>query len=379
MDVVKSKEIEVVSVQNAATSLGEQYEAKDITIMNPPETYKNKIVKVRQANDVSRSIWPIKTIWGGRILAYLASMIKEEDPDNKMYSIPLTSLAREAGRQRDGAFLREIDETTTMIIQTVIMLRNKDDEGDIEKFSPLSYCHIKMSEGVIEAQFSPKMKPFYTDLKDNYTLYPRQEFLQLRSLYSQRLYELLMSWHNIKSGQKEIPLQDLHEKLQTMQSQQKNFGEFNRRVLQPALNEIKNTTSLFVTAIPQRENEASKTSKVKSVLFVFDEEQVRKQENDIYVRLQKLSYECYQTQKKNGTIPCRPKSHPKCEYCMTRGAMYAILSDRAQKCKTEYLSKNLPCKCDKRTVLCKFCIKNHIAENVTKDFEQQNINFETGN
>lgn len=371
----EKNEIVVVVPEMKQASFDKDYEEKDITIMNPPEAYRNKIVKVKQANDVSRSIWPIRSIWGGRILAYLASIIKDDDPENKIYKIPLSELALETGRQRDGAFLREIDETTTMILQTVILLKNKEDEGDIEKFSPLSYCRIKMKDGFIEAQITPQMKPFYSNLKDNYTLYPRQEFLRLRSLYSQRLYELLMSWRNIQSGKVEIRLIDLHEKLQATESQRKNFGEFNRRVLRPALMEIRDTTSLSVAAQPQKENESSKTSRVRSVIFIFDEERVHEQDQLLTDKLHKDSFECYKSLKQRDKLPCKPKPTPKCEYCVARGMMYTILSVQASKCSMGFCSKGITCKPDKRTVLCKFCLKNGIAENTKKNLRQQEIDF----
>ncbi|MBP3836165.1 MAG: replication initiation protein [Pyramidobacter sp.] len=375
-DEEAQREMLVIAPESEVVSLNHDYEEKDIVIMNPPEVYRNKIVKVKQANEVSRSIWPIKTIWGGRILAYLASMIKDDDPENKTYIIPLNELALESGRQRDGAFLKELDDTTTMILQTVILLRDKEDEGDIEKFSPLCYCRIKMKEGIIEAQFTPQMKPFYSNLKDNYTLYPRQEFLRLRSLYSQRLYELLMSWRNVQSGKVELPLEDLHRKLLVSESQRKNFGEFNRRVLQPALKEIKEITSLSVMAIPQKENANSKTSRVRSVVFVFDEKKVQEQELLLHDKLKKDSHDCYQKLKLS-LQPCKPKPCPRCEFCMTRGIMFSILSAEAEECARSFCEKDKDCKPDKRTSLCKFCLKNRINEKIKKGHYQQEINFDS--
>ncbi len=369
----------LIIAKNAEVVSTSDYDEKDIVVMNPPEVYRNKIVRVKQANDVSRSIWPIKTIWGGRILAFVASLIKDDDPENKEYEIPLTELAVGSGRQRDGAFLNELDDATNMILQTLILLRDKEDESDVEKFAPLCYCHINPKEGIISVKIAPQMKPFYSNLKENYTLYPRQEFLLLRSLYSQRLYELLMSWHNIQSRKIEIQLKDLHKKLCVSKTQRENFGEFNRRVLTPALKEIKETTTLSVVAYPLKENASSKTSRVKSIMFVFDEEKVKEHERLLHDRLQKESFACYQELKQQCMIPCKPKPNQRCEFCLTRGAMFTYSTAEAEKCGRFYCEQETRCKPDKRTNKCKLCLKLCIrdSENAKKNHYQQEIKFDS--
>jgi hypothetical protein len=61
-------------------------------------------------------------------------------------------------------------------------------------FSSIEYIPGK---GIIEVEFSQKLKPYLLDLKEFFTIYKLEHVLPMRSAYSPRIYELLKEYENI--------------------------------------------------------------------------------------------------------------------------------------------------------------------------------------
>ena len=118
----------------------------------------------------------------------------------------------------------------------------------------------------------------------------------------------------------------LHELLNATPYQVDNFGEFNRRLLKPGLEDIRDhsgwlffdwkylRTGRNVTAIDAIFREGKSTEEI--VGYDLD---INSDEN---ARWAKLSNNCFERHKTEGTI-CKPGNGKKCRYCVTRGRMYA--------------------------------------------------------
>ena len=83
--------------------------------------------------------------------------------------------------------------------------------------------------------------PFLWDLKGNYTSYRLINIAKLNSVSKIRLYEILTQYKNKKEFI--IEVQDLKELLQ---SKQKEFKDFNKFVLKPAIRDINECTDITV-------------------------------------------------------------------------------------------------------------------------------------
>ena len=63
-------------------------------------------------------------------------------------------------------------------------------------------------EGIIDLSFSPDLKPYMLQLKNQFTSYQLSNILSLHSTYSIRLYELLKKWQHLGQVGK-FPVEDL--------------------------------------------------------------------------------------------------------------------------------------------------------------------------
>lgn len=98
-------------------------------------------------------------------------------------------------------------------------------------------------EGWMEMVFWPEIVPHLTALKKRFTSYQMKQVGSLRSMYSWRLLELLMQYaggdRKAPNGTVLIEIGDFHHAMESGPSHRKNFGECRRRIIEPAIVELK--------------------------------------------------------------------------------------------------------------------------------------------
>lgn len=121
------------------------------------------------------------------------------------------------------------------------------------------YCD---GEGFIRLTFNNEMTPHLVMLKKEFTSYRLQQASALRSLYSWRLFELLMQFRD--KGLLRISVEDFCHAVEAPATAQGNFAELRRRIVEPAVNELNAKNELQV------EWEATKQGRKVAVLtFTF--------------------------------------------------------------------------------------------------------------
>lgn len=96
-----------------------------------------------------------------------------------------------------------------------------------------SYVKIKFTEAVM---------PLITNLEKHFTSYQIEQVKDLTSIYSIRLYELLISWKKTKKV--ELPLADLRLKLGIEPNEYKAMNNFKAKVLDLAITQINQHTDI---------------------------------------------------------------------------------------------------------------------------------------
>jgi plasmid replication initiation protein len=92
-------------------------------------------------------------------------------------------------------------------------------------------------QGVVDILFTITVTPHLTLLREKFTSYKLQQASALRSLYSWRLLELLTQFE--KTGWREFEVDDFIKTLDLPETYQKNFGHIKKRVIGPAVKELK--------------------------------------------------------------------------------------------------------------------------------------------
>ena len=103
----------------------------------------------------------------------------------------------------------------------------------------------------VQLIFAPDILPLFIKLEEKFTKYELKQISQLTSVYSIRLYELLIRWRS--TGKLYISMVDLREKLGLLEDEYSQMGDFKKRVLTVALNQINKFTDIEVTYTQKKE------------------------------------------------------------------------------------------------------------------------------
>lgn len=220
--------------------------------------WRAKYLKViREHNDLVRARYAL-TLTQQRILIALYSMIEIGD-NTREYKMSVSSLAELVGTSNRN-YYGEIRDALTELKKHV--LRIKHDRGELIAgwFDTADYVEDK---GIVIFEISEKLKPYLVHLQPrdgHYTSYLLSDVIQLRSVYSIRLYQILRSYKS--KGEWLVPLSDFVEQLgirerdvkgNIIKEKLKTFGNLNLRAIQPALREINAKSNLRVSCTFNKE------------------------------------------------------------------------------------------------------------------------------
>lgn len=139
-------------------------------------------------------------------------------------------------------------------------------KGEYEYVWRPYFKEIRLNENECVFEWNDLMKPYLLNLKNSYTQYLSNDYLKLKSVYSQNLYEQLKSLENFKKKYGKnpiIPLEDIRNFLQVNdEGCYKEFKRLNDLVIKRAIKEINEVTDLNVSYETQK-----KGRKVVAIVF----------------------------------------------------------------------------------------------------------------
>ena len=107
---------------------------------------------------------------------------------------------------------------------------------NIRRWQWVSFAEYQDGEGWIKLTFNHEMTPHLFLLRKEFTSYKLQQTSALRSIYSWRLFELLMQFKS--TGLLRISIEEFCHSMEAPDSARKNFGELRRRIIEPAISEL---------------------------------------------------------------------------------------------------------------------------------------------
>ena len=213
-----------------------------------------------------------------KIIAKLTSMIDKDDEDFKKHTFRSIDLLKELGLgETNYVALRE---AISKLITREIIIEQANNKRLVTTF--LSSCIYDDNNSTITLSYDPELKPYFLQLKNNFTKYYLINILELKSFYSIRIYELLKQYEKIKK--RRIELEDLKQIL-GIKDQYKQYGHFKKRVLLKAQEEINEKTDLKI------DFEELKTGrKVTAIKFIIKKKQLSPKELEFKEDIQKQDY-----------------------------------------------------------------------------------------
>ena len=150
------------------------------------------------------------------------------------------------GTTRQNAYMRMKEAEDTLFNRRFSFF---DEDGKLVKSRWISQVKYLDSEGAIEIVFTPAVVQGISRIngvKEFFTQYLLSQTSQLKSIYSSRLYELLIQWRS--SGTTPIiNLEDFRAQLGIEDNQYRLMSDFKKRVLDLAISDINDKTDIKAT------------------------------------------------------------------------------------------------------------------------------------
>lgn len=132
-----------------------------------------------------------------------------------------------------------------------------------ERFRWVDYVKYHDQEGYVSLSFTRWVAPYLSLLHKQFTSYRIKQVAMLKSIYSIRLFELLIQFKS--TGKLIIEVSKFKDFLE-LGDQYNRFYDLKRWVIEPAIKELKNKSNLII------EWEVNKKGqKIESLLFTFKE------------------------------------------------------------------------------------------------------------
>lgn len=278
---------------------------------------EEKSTIVKESNAIARAqLRPqAESVWEERIISQIVAFNRVDDTEFPETDFLLGRLFD--GRKKiSGREFLEIGKAVERLASTTYTIYHSRKKFEIYPI----FARIAYDNGIISACLNPKLKPYFLQLRREFSMRSLPEFRSLSSIYAQQIYRFLCSFRALEET--EVEIERLHFTTTAPESLKADFRKFRTRVLEPAEKEINSKTSLKFRWEPIKQGR-----KVVAVRFIFgggvtaeagDRADVSGDED--LKKWQRLSNACFERHAKAGTT-CKPRGGNKCTYCRTRGRM----------------------------------------------------------
>ena len=193
-----------------------------------------------------------------KLILTLASMVQPNDEEFKPYIFKISEFIKLLGIENQTKYT-EVPKITRELIKKVLEIQ----EGNtLLQVAWLSSARYEKGSGMVVLKFSPDLKPYMLQLKENFTQYQLANILTMKSKYSPRIYEILKCNEFKKQGYFKIEMEELR-KLLKADSIYPLYADFKRFIIHRAQKELHEKTDLYF------EFEEIKTGrKVTSIKFI---------------------------------------------------------------------------------------------------------------
>jgi len=178
------------------------------------------------------------------ILCAMISFISPDDKDFLVYKTSISEFINILGVDRKSA-LREIENVIRRLLSRVIKIETPD---GWKMCQWVSLAEINKKEDTLLLRFHDELKPYLLDLKKRFTSFKFQEVVLLKSVYSIKIYQLLVEHHNRNIPIFTYKLEDFREMMLGEKSKKYPvYKDFRVKTLEMAQKELNKKSSLTFT------------------------------------------------------------------------------------------------------------------------------------
>ncbi len=181
------------------------------------------------------------------LLACIAQIdSKNELTEGYRFEVTASGVADLVGLENLSTAYRDLKKAADKLYERSVVIDDPDpDNPKIEKrkFRWISCIDYIPGEGKLALSFSVGIIPYLSQLSREFTKYKLKHVARFESVYSIRLYELLVQWSS--AGEREIEVEWLKRQFQ-VDSKYDRVVDLKKRVIDPAVNEINEHSNLWV-------------------------------------------------------------------------------------------------------------------------------------
>lgn len=240
---------------------------------------KNKALKKPDQNIATQSNRLIEASYrmsvpAKRVMLLLLSQIHPGQMDVSVrLRIEASEYSERTGISLDRSY-KDIKLGCRELMRTIITTRNSQAKTTSECVV-VGWMEYHDDQGWLEATFTPWIAPYIHQLTQiGYTTIAVDEAVKFSRFYTIRLYELLMQFK--KTGERFISINELRRIFQVEKKQYPRWADFERRVIQPSVEEIQEKTSMIL------EYNTVKTGRnITSLTFNFEQLNVSENKDEV--------------------------------------------------------------------------------------------------
>lgn len=169
-----------------------------------------------------------------RIILFCIRQINSIEPltESKLFTISASEYSSVFGMSKDAAF-REIKAAMDQLYERSIKVI--DGNGKMDDYRWISRKSAIMPSQTIGFRFATDIAPFLSSLKGRFTKYQFMHVSNMNSVFSIRIYEMMMQWKIKKTMT--ITIEQLKDRLQ-VSDKYPAFANIKQKVIDPAITEI---------------------------------------------------------------------------------------------------------------------------------------------
>ena len=215
---------------------------------------KKAVTLIKKSNDLIEARYKFD-VWEMRIFLTLISHIRRDDNEFNVYRLWYRDIAKLFHLHKRGnydllrkAVMSLMDKK--FVVSTVVDgFRRKEVYHIIRKVNYLEEGQEGKkgyeNQEYVDLKIEEEMKPLLLQLQRSFTAYDLENVVNL-GVYSVRVYELLKQYESI--GHRLLGFEELKTMFE-LENEYPEFANFYRRVIEPSVKEINDTTDLFISDV----------------------------------------------------------------------------------------------------------------------------------
>lgn len=170
--------------------------------------------------------------------------VKLDQAGRYKFKISAQEFGSEFGVTDQAAYV-QLKEVGNKLLQRIAEQVTDTPKGkNTKRWQWVSFAEYQDGEGWMKLTFNYEMTPHLFLLRKEFTSYQLKQTSALRSIYSWRLFELLMQFK--KTGLLRINIEEFCHAMEAPESARKNFGQLRLRVIEPAVKELISKNNLLL-------------------------------------------------------------------------------------------------------------------------------------